>query len=241
MCGWSCWPFSRLLRTKFTSRVNRFSLLQLIPAELSDCFHSYVEDHCLSALIQNRGIALSIPPQGFDYSKTYWEIWIVFIIFIPFCWIKDPKQLKMFHCPNSCGPHRVRVCVSWRWWDLGECYEGWGEPVLLKYFTGVVGCVDGSRFLRLAEDSVRLCAFVCGCMLAYGQSHTGRVSRGETGRVECEGWRQWLLWTTPLCPSSPPASPLILRQAHCKESPRTLSTQFSPWEISDINRSTFAI
>lgn len=61
--------------------------------------------------------------------------------------------------------------------------RGVGEPVLLKYFTGV----DGSRFLHLAEDSVRLCAFVCGCMLAYGQSHTGRVSRGETGRVECEG------------------------------------------------------
>lgn len=39
----------------------------------------------------------------------------------------------------------------------------------------------------------------------------------------------------PLC-SRP--SPHILRQAHCKESPGTLSTQFSPWEISDINRST---
>lgn len=36
----------------------------------------------------------------------------------------------------------------------------------------------------------------------------------------------------------PPPPPIQLRQAHCKESPRTLSTQFSPWEISDINRST---
>lgn len=32
------------------------------------------------------------------------------------------------------------------------------EPVLLKYFTGVVGCVDGS--LRLAEDS-------CVCVWMY--------------------------------------------------------------------------
>lgn len=194
MCGWSCWPFSRLLRTKFTSRVNRFSLLQLIPAELSDCFHSYVEDHCLSALIQNRGIALSTPPQGFDYSKTYWEIWIVFIIFITFCWIKDPKQLKMFHCPNSCGPHRVRVCVSWRWWDLGGCYEGWGEPVLLKYFTGVVGCVDGSRFLG---------AFVCVCVWMYVSLRTEPHRESFPWR-DGQSWMRGVTTVTPMNNASLP-------------------------------------
>lgn len=67
----------------------------------------------------------------------------------------------------------------------------------------------------------------------YGQSHMEGSSGGDAELTvrgdDCDSYEQCL------CPCP---TPLILRQAHCKESPRTLSTQFSPWEISDINRST---
>lgn len=68
----------------------------------------------------------------------------------------------------------------------------------------------------------------------YGQSHTEGSSGGDAESTvrgdDSDSYEQ--------CLSAPVPPPFILRQAHCKESPKTLSTQFSPWEISDINRST---
>lgn len=71
----------------------------------------------------------------------------------------------------------------------------------------------------------------------YGQSHTEDLSGGDAESTvrgdDSDSYEQCFF-----APRPTPQPPLNLRQAHCKESPRTLSTQFSPWEISDINRST---
>lgn len=84
-----------------------------------------------------------------------------------------------------------------------------------------------------ASNMLQFVCVVWELMGVRSQPHRGSPWSGaaESSVRGDHSYEQW-----PLCPVPPP--PFNLRQAHCKESPWTLWTPFSPWEISDINRST---
>lgn len=102
-----------------------------------------------------------------------------------------------------------------------------------------VADISNSQYFRLSTliqvpSASDMLQFVCvdWCPVTAAQRVT--VARGGGAESSVRGDRSYE--QRPRCPVPPP--PFILRQAHCKESPRTLRTRFSPWEISDINRST---
>lgn len=106
--------------------------------------------------------------------------------------------------------------------DVCACSENVGGPETFHgWFLG--RCVDGTA------DSLHECVM---CVLVFGQSHTA----GGDAESTCEGWWYWLLWTMPLCPSCPDPLPSLFSGRPGVRS--VLSAQFSPWEISDVKRST---
>lgn len=155
---------------------------------------------------------------GFEHTKS-WEFNLIVIISLPICCITEPK-LNISPCPNIYGRHCL--CFSSKWRDLCVSVKkkASGPEIFHLYSSGIVSCVDGVVFSAMLQTRCMACVS-CGSILVYGQSHT-EGSSGGVCRVDCEGWWQWLLWTTPLCPSPRPprpTNPLILRQAHCEESP----------------------
>lgn len=98
-----------------------------------------------------------------------------------------------------------------------------GGPEIFHLISGIVSCVVGAWSPTMLHTRC-VCVCVSGgrCVCVWTEPHGGFQWMGC--RVDCEGWWEWLLWTMPL----PLFHSLILRQAHCKESPRAFSTQLFP-------------
>lgn len=62
-----------------------------------------------------------------------------------------------------------------------------------------------SCFLHRGADSVHACVLHGSIISVWTEPHAGFQWRGC--RVDCEGWWQWLLWTTPLCAHPIPSHP----------------------------------
>lgn len=127
------------------------------------------------------------------------------------------------------------MCVSSRWRDLGECCERRKKkavgPEIFHLHSGVV------LMESYSPPCCRLGACVCVVweyVSVWTEPHRGLTVEGDAELSvrgdDSDSYEQCL---------SAPVPPLLFSgRPICKESPRTLSTQFSPWEISDINRST---
>lgn len=157
-----------------------------------------------------------------------WEL-ALYSILLPVCWAENNwgfPTVRIF--PDSTVYVSARDGETWVW-VLGKSRWPWHVSLIFRRCK----LCRRNRVPHHAAESVHACV-LCGCILVYGQSHTrGLCSDGDaesTVRGD-DSYEQCLF-------APPHPTPSNLRQAHWKESPRTLSTQFSPWEISDINRST---
>lgn len=107
---------------------------------------------------------------------------------------------------------------------------------VLKYFTYKFRhCVDGVVFSSTLQTRCVL-RVSGGSILVYGQSHTEGSSGGDV-----ESTRLWGVMTvTPMNNASLPPShpPLFSGRPIARRVPGPSQPSFSPWEISDINRST---